>query len=323
MDLALDPDRVELFERRMGDHGPWMHDYRFGDRLLTGYSKYEGVDGNLTFVNSRSPDADVTRLRDAYLGRRRGVWDGFVESLFDRAEPSRSARAAMHLLDVGSGTGQLSIRAVQAGFGRVTSAEIRPGQIEQQRLLLECLADPVYRERLTPVQDPISADAPEFPDRYRAAPPDVVCSFGVLYHLTNPLQHLINLHAITSDAAIVYTMTHYHPLAKGMWYLTREGAGWVTKAVSSISWTPHFLEVAKLCRDVGFRSVEMCYPDLFRRRFPEMTGGYSRWTDVKLAAQMAVQRATGIRLGHLRNHDFEFFRDVNVNPNYVAYVCRK
>jgi SAM-dependent methyltransferase len=307
----------------MGDFGPWMHAYRLGERVITGYFKYEGVGEQLTFVNRSSPHADVDRLRRAYESRRHEVWAAFVETLFDRAVPSRSVRGSLHVLDLGSATGQLSIRAVQAGFGRVTSSEIRAPQVEQQRLLLECLKDATYRARVTTVHDPVSADAPEFPARYRDDPPDVVCSFGLLYHLTNPLQHLITLHRITRSWAIVYTMTHFHPMAKNMWYLTSEKADWVTKAVSSISWTPHFLEVAKLCREVGFASVEICYPEMFERRFPEMTRGYSRWTDVKLAGEMAIHRLAGIRLGHLRNHDFRFFQYAHVNPNYVAYVCRK
>ena len=118
-------------------------------------------------------------------------------------------------------------------------------------------------------------------------------------------------------------MTHYHPLAKNLWCLTAENAAWITKAVSSVSWTPHFLEVARLCREVGFSSVEICYPGTFARNFPEMTGGYSRLTDAKLIAHMGLHRLTGIRLGHLRNHDFRLFQYLNLNPNYVAYVCRK
>jgi SAM-dependent methyltransferase len=323
MELELDRDRVDLFERRMGELGPWMHDYRFGDRIITGYFKYEGVGERLTFVNRRSPAAEIDVLRQAYERRRRDVWVPFVESLFTRVAPSAAERAAMHVLDVGSATGQLSLLAVQAGFGRVTSSEIRASQVEQQRLILECLKDQTYRDRLTPIHDPVSADSPDFPGRYHADPPDLVCSFGLLYHLTNPLQHLQNIHALATRYAIVYTMTHYHPLAKNMWYLTAEKATWITKAASSISWTPHFLEVAKLCREVGFRSVDICYPDIFRRRFPEMTAGYSRWTDAKLAGQMALHRLTGIRLGHMRNHEFSYFQYAHVNPNYVAYVCRK
>ena len=77
-----------------------------------------------------------------------------------------------------------------------------------------------------------------------------------------------------------------------------------------------------MCATVGFESVEICYPEFFRRNFPEMTGAYSRWTDAKLVAQMAAHRFVGWRWGHLRNHDFRLFQYTNANPNYVAYVCR-
>jgi SAM-dependent methyltransferase len=319
--LELDPAMRERFEGHMGELGPWMHDYSLADDLLTGYFKYEGL-GELTFVNSQSPAADIERMRRAYDLRQREVWTTFVESLFDRVA-RRADRQAMHLLDIASATGQLSLRAVQAGFGRVTSSEIRESQIAQQRLLLECLADRTYAARITPVHDPVSADAPDYPQRYAAEAVDVACSFGLLYHLTNPYQHLANLFAITRRHAVIYTMTHFHPLAKNMWYLTVEDARWVTKATDSISWTPHFLEVERLCRAVGFRRVARCYPEVFRCRFPEMTEGYARATDFKLAACMAVHRLTGLSLGHLRNHDFRLFQPLNLNPNYVAYVCEK
>src|SRR5207244_11441062 len=128
------------------------------------------------------------RLRVAYERRRRDVWPPFVDSLFDRVAPSRGDRARLHLLDVGSATGQLSIRAVQAGFGRVTSSEIRGEQVEQQRLLFECLRDPVYRERIRPVHDTTSADATAFPERSTNDPPGGGCCFGPLYHLAHACQ---------------------------------------------------------------------------------------------------------------------------------------
>lgn len=323
MRLELAPVRVDTFERQMETLGPWMHAFDLGPQILTGNYKYEGLENSLTFVNRRSPDRDIVRMREAYSRRQHHVWSDFIESIFARVSPDPTRRASMRVLDIASATGQLSFRAVQAGFGHVISSEIRREQSAQEELLLESLKDETYRERITVLHDPISADVPEFPDRYRATPPDLVLSFGLLYHLANPVQHLVNLHAITDRHAVIYTMTHYHPLAKNMWYLTLENPDWITKAVSGLSWTPHFSEVARLLRKVGFRRVEICYPTLFTENFPEMVDGYSRWTDAKLLAQMAFERFTGIRLGHLRNHDFKFFKYSNLNPNYVAYVCEK
>lgn len=322
MKLALDPDRLDWFERQMGDFGPWMHAFELGDDIYTGYYKYQGLPASLTFVNRSSPPEDIERMRRAYRIRRHDLWAAFIESIFDRVSP-RERRPSLHLLDIASATGQLSFRAVEQGFGRVTSSEIRAGQSAQERLLLDALDDPTYREKITVVHDPVSADDASYPERYLADQPDVACSFGLLYHLVNPFQHLVNLHRIAREAAVVYTMTHCHPFGKRMWNLTIENADWITKATSSISWTPHFLEAARLCKAVGFQRVTVVYPELFLRHFPEMTDGCSRWTDLKLAAAMALRRYSGVRLGHMRNFDANLIRQVNLNPNYVAYVCEK
>lgn len=306
----------------MGDFGPWMHPFELGDDIYTGYYKYQGLPTSLTFVNRFSPPADIERMRHAYRTRRHDLWDTFVGSVFDRVSP-RERRGSLHVLDIASATGQLSFRAVQEGFGRVTSSEIRAGQSAQERLLLDAISDPIYRHKITLVHDPVSADDSSYPDRYLVDQPDVVCSFGLLYHLVNSFQHLVNLYRIARQVVAIDTMTHYHPFAKGFWSLTLENADWITKATSSISWTPHFLEVARLCRIVGFRRVTVVYPELFLRHFPEMAGGYTRWTDIKLAAAMTLQRVTGVRLTHMRNFDADLIRSTNLNPNYVTYICEK
>jgi hypothetical protein len=273
-------------------------------------------------VNRFSPPEDIARMREAYRARRHDLWAAFVMTIFDHVS-AVERRPQMHLLDIASATGQLSFRAVQAGFGRVTSSEIRKEQSAQESLLLKALRNSDYRQRIATVHDPVSADDPSYPDRYLADRPDVACSFGLLYHLANPFQHLVNLHAIARETAVVYTMTHAHPFAKRMWSLTIENPDWITKATSSISWTPHFAEVQRLCEEVGFRRVTRVYPELFLRSFPEMQGRASRWTDMKMAAEIAVHRTLGLRVGHMRNFDPDLIRRTNLNPNYVAYVCEK
>lgn len=322
MKLPLSPDGVDSFERQIDDFGPWMHAYHLGDDIYTGYYKSQGLPRSLTWVTRSSATADIERMREAYNRRRHDLWTEYVQSIFDRV-CDKDCRSSLHLLDIGSASGLLSFRAVQDGFGRVTSSEIRPEQCAQQRLLLDTLSNSKYRQRIAVVHDPVSADDPSFPERYLVDQPDIVCSFGLLYHLVNPFQHLVNLHRIAGRAAVVYSMTHYHPFAKGFWALGIEDAEWITKSTSSISWTPHFLEVARLCRVVGFRRVTVVYPQLFMRNFPEMVSGRSRWVDVKLAAAMALQRLTGVRIGHMRNFEPDYFRDSTMNPNYAAYVCEK
>jgi SAM-dependent methyltransferase len=305
----------------MEELSPWMHNYWFGGDIYTGYFKHEGL-AALTYVNSRSDPADIARMRAAYEQRDRAAWPRFVDSLFDRVAPDRAERAKMRLLDVASATGQLSLRAVDAGFGRVLSSEIRPNQCAQQALILASLADRKYRDTIDLVHDPVSADAETFPDRYSSFGADVVCSFGLLYHLTNPVQHLINLRSITRRYVLVYTMVHLYPLAKRMWSLTLENSAWMTKATSGISWTPHLLELARIAREVGFRSVTPVYPDMFSKHFQDY-GRYSRMTDAKLLSQLLCDKVLGVKLGAARNFRPEYFQHAGMSPAYFAYVLEK
>ncbi len=322
MELALDPAHVGPSEERMAALAPWMPAYKFGESIYTGYYKYEGVSGDLTCVNSRSAPADVALLRQAYARRDPIVWPRFVEQIFDLVEPDRARRAAMRVLDIASATGQLSMRAVDAGFGRVLSSEIRANQVAQQQLILQSLQDSRYRNTIEVMHDPTSADDEAFPAGYAAFAPDAVFSFGLLYHLANPLQHLINLRDITRRVAVVYTMTHISPFSKRAWYLTVENKGWITKATSGVSWTPHYLEVIRLAREVGFRRVTLAYPEMFARHFPGYDR-YTRATDLKLAAEKVSRMLFGIHWGADRNQRFEYFRYANLNPNYFAYVLEK
>jgi hypothetical protein len=115
-------------------------------------------------------------------------------------------------------------------------------------------------------------------------------------------------------------MTHFYPFAKRMWWLELEAREWITKATAGVSWTPHYLEVPRLCREVGFERVRVVYPEVFERHFPQYQRP-SRVTDVTLAAAMVLDRLTGIKAGPLKNHAFEYFRRMQINPNYFAYVC--
>lgn len=298
-----------------------MHSYWFGGDIYTGYYKHEGL-GGVTYVNSRSGAGNITKVRSAYGARDRAAWAQFVNSLFDRVEPDRTARGQMRVLDVASATGQLSIRAVDAGFGRVLSSEIRPNQCAQQELILASVADKKYRDTIELVHDPVSADADTFPDRYEAFAPDLVCSFGLLYHLANPVQHLINLRTITRRYALVYTMVHLYPLAKRMWSLTLEDSAWMTKATSGISWTPHLLELARVAREVGFRRVTPVYPDMFKKHFQDYDR-YSRMTDAKLLSQVFCDKVFGLKLGAARNFRPGYFQHAGMSPAYFAYVMEK
>jgi len=50
MELELDLAKVDLFERRMGDFGPWMYDYRLGDRRKHEFSLFQYAHVNPNYV---------------------------------------------------------------------------------------------------------------------------------------------------------------------------------------------------------------------------------------------------------------------------------
>lgn len=310
MRLSLNPNSLDEFVGGMP--GIWMHRYRFDDSTITGYYKALGL-GNLTFVNRQSSAADIEKMRRAYESIDHTAWPRFYRRMLEHIP--EAARPSMTVADISSATGRNSILAVDAGFGRVTSSEIRPEQCAQQELVYRCLANPIYRDRITVLNDTVSADDEAFPGRYDV---DVALSFGLLYHLANPVQHLVNLHRMVRHSAVVYTMTHQSMASRGMWRLTLEDPEGVTKATSSISWQPHYLDIPQLCRDIGFKSVTMLYPDVFEARWPR----YAEYTRAHEKIDALLSFA-GLRRGPLSANDPRLTKITGINPNYFAYVLTK
>jgi hypothetical protein len=315
MKIDPDPKKTAYFEDHMGEHPDWMHHYRFGEEILTGHYKYQGIKS--TFVNSRSPESDIAAMRKAYEAEDFTHPSGFRQKLFSLL-PNLQNMAA---LDIAAATGQLSIAASDAGFKRVIASELRLSQVEQFRLIQSCAAERRYAN-IESIHDPVSADDMAFPDRYKNEGVDCAFSMGLLYHLTNPLQHLVNLAAITSRYAVVYTMTHSNYFAQNKWELTVENPEWMTKAVSGISWTPFYLDVPRLLKAVGFKTVKIVYPDLFETNFKPPAEA-KRHDAAKWIIETALYRVMGLRIGAQKNFDFAYFLNTGLNPNYFAYVCEK
>ena len=323
MELALKMDCVKYFESKMGELAPWMHSYKFSDDIIVGYFKYEGLGENLTWINSSSAPSDIQKMRRAYALRQEDLSKKFFSKIIDHIPIQKSQMKNMCVLDISSATGKNSLYAINEGFGKVIASEIRKNQCDQFQMILNCIEEEKYKRSIVVVNDPTSADLPVFPERYLAEDrPDIVLSFGLLYHLTNPLQHILNIHKISKKYAVIYTMTHYQPLADRAWLLAIENPDWITKAVGSVCWIPHFLEVKRLCENVGFKNVQIVYPDCFEKNFPDFKH-YTRSTKTKLIWQKLIHRFLKIRTGMLKNQDFSFFQYMGLNPNYFAYICEK
>ena len=318
MELKLNPDQITYFEERMKELVPWIHTFKFSEEILTGYFKTEdGLGRAQTYVNSHSNQEDVAKMRNAYEAIDHTIHRNFFTKIMQHIAPLDRKNAC--LLDIASATGKLSMYAVDDGFGKVISSEIRKNQCNQQRLIYDCLENQIYNQTITLINDPTSADADNFSENYKEFDIDIVLSFGLLYHLVNPLQHLINLRNLTNKYAVIYTLTHFSPFAKRMWHLRMEDSTWITKATSSVSWIPHFIEVKRLCKQVGFKEVKIVYPDVFEKKFSDFED-YSVMTDAKLMFQLMLKKLTGVGLGMVGSQNPFFFHHTGMNPNYFAYV---
>jgi hypothetical protein len=117
----------------------------------------------------------------------------------------------------------------------------------------------------------VSADDPEFlaAERY-----DLVLSLGLLYHLMNPIQHLINLRRLTRRFALVHTSAQVD--GPGLWRWRTEDPAWVTKAVGDYSFLPYILDLPRLLHAVGFDRVSFLFHPRVEAHQRRMIGALER-----------------------------------------------
>jgi SAM-dependent methyltransferase len=229
-------------ERELLRMQPWMQPFRLAENVIVGRFK-KSVDS--TVCISTSPPELIAKMQEAYAGYMAGdsLWS--IRTLLARVEGA----ADKSFLDIASATGRFSFGLAAGGAGSVLGVEIRPEQVAQAELI-RSLDDRFAAVRFE--HEPTSADDPGF----RAGEQfDVVLSMGLLYHLTNPIEHLRNLRKLAREAVLMHTLTHTQQ--REYWMLTLEDPAGITKAWEGISWIPHWNDVPELMRQAGFRSVEV------------------------------------------------------------------
>jgi SAM-dependent methyltransferase len=332
MELPLATHKVEEFEEKMEFLAPFMHTLKFQDSIYVGEipERIGGFGDKKTFVNRRSNPADIDTFRVAYSCLKEGSHRKFFEKIIATLPFSAVERSNLRVLDIASATGKFSYYCIDCGFGRVLSTEIRPNQVAQERLILECIEDRKYQERIEVIHDPISADHPDYPERYMDMHIDVALSFGLMYHLANPLQHLMNLRKIARQYAVIYTQVCAPDLPSNTWLLREENPDQITKGIDGVSWRPHFLELVRISQKLGFEVVDIVYPDEFVKNFPEYKNftEYHR-TKLRLAnlfqtilRQLHVFRFIPFRIGMQKNLDYEYYKYLGLHPFYMALVLR-
>lgn len=323
MRFELKPDKRAEFEDQIGRFGDWYHSYSFGDSIYTGFYKGHGLSWGTTWCNSRSAPETIAALRKAYEGRDLGPWRDTVFGALKRLDidPTRST-----ILDLSSASGRNSFFFCDFGFQRVLASEIREGSHLQHKLILDAITDESYARRTITINDTKSADAADFAERYAGEDVDVVCSFGLLYHLTNPLQHLINLRRIARRYVLLYTKTHleFGPGLHGRrgWRSTIEPSTDIANAAFGFGWVPHQMEVANAADQVGLRLIGIDYPEPFARHFPYFNAS-PREVFARRAMESIASRVLRQPVGYARNLDPAYGARFHLNPNYFMYVFEK
>lgn len=320
--ISIRPEALAQLEARLPELAPWMHCFKFSDSAFVGYYKVQGMTLGETFCAGSSSQDSIARFQTAYANYNALGPRSWFEKLWGMLDiPDRSKAS---LIDISSATGEKSFWAARFGFGSVTSSEIRLNQHLQEQLILDCSDDPALRA-VQAVHDPVSADHADFPSNYETF--DVVCSFGLLYHLENPFQHLRNLWRMSNRYVVLETITHQDHNAKGYWSFLVEDPAVITKATSSISWKPHYLAVLDMARQAGFRKVQVHYPDCFARNFPDYREGNfpanERCRD-GLLRRLGFETEYHRRMRlYKRNQEPSYFEPCGLNPNYFYYIFEK
>jgi SAM-dependent methyltransferase len=234
-------------EERLIALRPWMHAYRLADDTFLGTFKYQLGGAGTTVCTPSSPAETIEATRRAYEEVVRGdpLWR--VRLLAERGLLGGTA------LDIASATGMHSFGLADVGAPDVLGVEIRPEQVEQAQLLKSLAPERFSNVRFA--HEPTSADDARF---RQGESYDVVLSLGLLYHLSDPVEHLRNLRRLTRRALLLTTLTS--PGTPGSWQLVLENPDVITKAVGGVSWIPHWASVPELLKELGFDRVEIVAP---------------------------------------------------------------
>jgi SAM-dependent methyltransferase len=281
-----------------------MHPYRFAPDVIVGAFKPHGVPATACVPGS-DPDL-IAAMQSAYDDHLAGDPTWKVRALDERIGLNGNS-----CLDIACATGGYSFQLADHG-AEVLGVEIRPEQVEQASFIRDAEASGRF-DRTRFEHDPTSADSIDFRSGEAY---DVVLSMGLLYHLSDPLQHLANIRRLTRRAAVVHTLTHAND--RGYWLLLREDRGEITKAWEGVSWTPHCLDVPDLLRDVGFDHVEvLATPQLARLQRHDRRGSRT----ARLALPGALIAGTRRIRDRRYLQEFEAARLRGQHARYYTYLA--
>lgn len=303
MYIEIRAEDVDELVAKVPQYAPWMHPYQFNDVAVTGY--FKGWNPARThWLHHEDGYAAAKRHAQNFSDLKPDYFLEHIGKKFDVADFS--------LLDIASATGMYSFLAAERGFKQITAVEIRAEQVEQAQLV-QRLAQNIDTSRVELIHDPMSADAPNYlvDQQY-----DVVLSLGLLYHLANPVQHILNLGRITRKVLVLKTLIHRR-FAR-YWQLVIENPEFITKATEGVSWIGHYSEVHRLLTLAGFTRIESLTPP----GFEAASDAFQLKTRSNLHMYWeTILRRTGIKPNLQKMYDA--METPVSSPAYYTYVAYK
>lgn len=176
---------------------PWSHYYRFGDSAYTGYSPSLVQRYGRTWCT----EDDSLEMCQAFADLYRSIFERSRRFLLPcdiLKKVLGSEFFTYSFLDLSCNDGLKSLYLTQIGAGNVHGVEIRKDCIQRAIYVRDALG---FSTHFT--HHPISADNDFYADNLY--PADVVCSFGVLYHLEKHSSYIRNLRMLTKRCLLIFS----------------------------------------------------------------------------------------------------------------------
>lgn len=310
--IDVKKQKFKKFESMIPKLSPWLHTFNFDDEVFVGH--INGIYGK-SFITKKSPKNEIKKFKELFFKINHDAHNNFFRNIFKDFVNECSVA-----LDISSATGKFSFILAEQGFKKIFSSEIRKNQCEQQKLIIDCAYNPKFRNIFVN-NDLISADSKEYIKLYKNKNVDLVLSAGLLYHLSNPIQHLINCREIAKKYVIVHTKTHFLYNGCSEWSYKFEDKEWISLAWEGISAVPHYYWLQKFYKKIGFKSCKVVYPKIYSKIFPDFDK-FDKKVSYKIRMSNLLSKFNiNIGMNKLMNlRKKNPYKNYNLHPLFLTYI---